>query len=338
MKRYGWLILSAIILAGWFSSAAVQAQSPVVHVVFFYSPSCPHCHRVMEDDFPPLMEKYGDRLQILKLDVSQPQMLDLWKQAMDIYQPELQGVPMLLIGDHVLVGDQEIPQQLPGLIEQYLADGGVDWPDLPGLSEIAAQGETPETPAAPTVWDKIARDPVGNTLSILVLLGLIASLVLSLGFSTRLRPLRRFTPGGVFVLIAIGMIAASYLSYVETTHTPAVCGPVGDCNTVQQSEYCMLLGFMPVAVFGLIGYVLILASYGYARWGKKYADYAPAVVFLLVLFGVAFSTYLTFLEPFVIGATCAWCLTSAVCMTLLLLLTAEPGWESISKLKRQRGR
>lgn len=34
--------------------------------------------------------------------------------------------------------------------------------------------------------------------------------------------------------------------------------------------------------------------------------------------------HLTFLEPFVIGATCAWCLTSAVVMTLLLWTTTAP--------------
>jgi uncharacterized membrane protein len=37
------------------------------------------------------------------------------------------------------------------------------------------------------------------------------------------------------------------------------------------------------------------------------------------VFGVLFSIYLTFLEPFVIGATCLWCITSAVIMMLLLL-------------------
>jgi uncharacterized membrane protein len=37
---------------------------------------------------------------------------------------------------------------------------------------------------------------------------------------------------------------------------------------------------------------------------------------------VLFSIYLTFLEPFVIGATCAWCLTSALIMTLLLWAAA----------------
>jgi uncharacterized membrane protein len=36
-----------------------------------------------------------------------------------------------------------------------------------------------------------------------------------------------------------------------------------------------------------------------------------------------FSIYLTALEPFVIGATCAWCLSSAVIVTLLLMLSAN---------------
>jgi uncharacterized membrane protein len=35
----------------------------------------------------------------------------------------------------------------------------------------------------------------------------------------------------------------------------------------------------------------------------------------------AFSVYLTFLEPFVIGATCMWCITSSVVVALLLLAT-----------------
>jgi uncharacterized membrane protein len=41
------------------------------------------------------------------------------------------------------------------------------------------------------------------------------------------------------------------------------------------------------------------------------------------IFGVIFSIYLTFLEPFVIGATCMWCIMSAVFM-LMLLLNATP--------------
>ncbi len=48
--------------------------------------------------------------------------------------------------------------------------------------------------------------------------------------------------------------------------------------------------------------------------------------------GTGFSIYLTFLEPFVIGATCMWCLSSAVIVTVLMWLTARPAaaaWERL---------
>jgi uncharacterized membrane protein len=50
------------------------------------------------------------------------------------------------------------------------------------------------------------------------------------------------------------------------------------------------------------------------------------------LFGVIFSIYLTFLEPFVIGATCAWCLSSAVIITVLLWLAVRPGRLALARL------
>jgi uncharacterized membrane protein len=140
----------------------------------------------------------------------------------------------------------------------------------------------------------------------------------------------RALPWAFLVIALIGTIAATYLSYVETTQTEAVCGPVGDCNAVQQSEYAVIFGFLPMAVFGLLGYIAIIVTFIYGQWIKgPYAEYAPAVTFLLAAFGAVFSAGLTFLEPFVIGATCMWCLTSAVCMGLLLLLSAGPGWAAL---------
>ena len=43
-----------------------------------------------------------------------------------------------------------------------------------------------------------------------------------------------------------------------------------------------------------------------------------------------FSLYLTYLEPFVIRAVCIWCLTSAVIITLLLLLSIDPALQAIA--------
>jgi uncharacterized membrane protein len=48
---------------------------------------------------------------------------------------------------------------------------------------------------------------------------------------------------------------------------------------------------------------------------------ATLTLWAAALVGTAFSAYLTFLEPFVIGASCAWCLTSAA-LTAVILMAA----------------
>jgi uncharacterized membrane protein len=121
---------------------------------------------------------------------------------------------------------------------------------------------------------------------------------------------------------------------VETQAIPAVCGPVGDCNAVQSSPYARLFGILPVGLLGVAGYLGILAAWLYPRiWHNQYAVYMPIAVFGMTFFGVLFSLYLTILEPFVIKAVCAWCITSAVIMTLLLLLSLKPALQSIKLLK-----
>ena len=78
-----------------------------------------------------------------------------------------------------------------------------------------------------------------------------------------------------------------------------------------------------MAVLGLVTYLAIglawtLQHHGPRRWRRL-----GAIATLgLTLGGTLFSIYLTFLEPFVIGATCIWCLTSAIVMTLVLWAAA----------------
>lgn len=126
------------------------------------------------------------------------------------------------------------------------------------------------------------------------------------------------------VLILIGIGVAAYLSYVETQSVEAICGSVGDCNTVQQSRFARLFDVLPVGVLGLLGYIALLASWLARRFISKLEKPAAIGFFGMALFAVIFSLYLTYLEPFVIGAVCIWCLTSAVIVTLLLLLGTPP--------------
>jgi uncharacterized membrane protein/thiol-disulfide isomerase/thioredoxin len=186
-----------------------------------------------------------------------------------------------------------------------------------GLAEAARGMESM------TMRDRFAMDPAGNSLSVLVLMGMLLSLVLR-GYPPRLGRGRGTWPTWVVpALVMVGAGVAAYLSFIEVTHVEAVCGPVGDCNTVNQSEYAVLFGVLPVGVLGLMGYgammvLWVLGHSGSAETSRR----ATLGLWAAALMGTLFSVYLTFLEPFVIGATCAWCLTSAVVMTLLLWSTA----------------
>ena len=135
----------------------------------------------------------------------------------------------------------------------------------------------------------------------------------------------RWTEPAFPLLCLAGLGVAGYLTYVETQAVQAICGPVGDCNTVQSSPYARLFGVLPVGVLGFMGFLAILAAWLYPRLRRdRWARYAPLPVLGMTVFGVLFSIYLTYLELFVIKAVCIWCLTSAVIMTLLLLLSLNP--------------
>jgi len=410
--RYAFSVLGFIfVLLGMGQASSAAADGPVVRAVLFFSPYCGHCQQVISEDLPPLFRKYGTRLEILGLDITLPIGNTMYEAAVQQFNIQDVGVPALIVGDVVLVGSLDIPQQFPGLIEKYLARGGVDWPDIPGLAPvIAAALPTPTATSVPSPtrvpsiapstqpssvvapatvplpsptrvpsttpstqpsivvvalatapapnptpvavvpgltildhrspdWrDKLARDPVGNALAIVVLMSMIFVVghTATIWFGTRpvIKSSTVWQAWVIPVIALIGLGIASYLAYVETTKVAAVCGPVGDCNTVQQSEYARLFGLMPIGVLGVVGYIAILIAWTIYRISRGWiADLAMLALFGTTLAGTLFSIYLTFLEPFVIGATCAWCLSSAVAIAALLWLTTSPSRRAAARLR-----
>ena len=335
-------LVAVVVLVALLLPSVAFAQAPVVRAVLFYSPSCSHCQYVIEEVLPPLFETYGDQLKIVGIDVTVAEGSALYASAVDaLGVPEDQrGVPMLFVGDRVLVGSAEIPDVFPDLVDQGLAKGGVDWPAIPGLQEMLGEPESiaPDveaTPAEPTtVAERLQQDPVGNTLAIVVLIGMVLSLVAVAARWVMRVPVREapFVSWLIPVLALVGMGVAIYLTIIELSGDPAVCGPIGDCNAVQQSSYAFLFGVIPVGAFGVIGFGAIILAWAAARYlpGRAH-DLMQIALFALTLVGTLFSIYLTFLEPFVIGATCAWCLTSAVLQTLLLWLTVEPARDALAR-------
>jgi uncharacterized membrane protein len=124
------------------------------------------------------------------------------------------------------------------------------------------------------------------------------------------------------VLIIGGLAVAGYLTFIEATAAQPVCGPLGNCADVQNSKYAILFGVLPIGMLGLAGYAAIIVAWLVEQFGpQSLKKLSVLAVWGMSLFGVIFSSYLTFLEPFVIGATCMWCITSAVLMILLLWIS-----------------
>jgi uncharacterized membrane protein len=90
------------------------------------------------------------------------------------------------------------------------------------------------------------------------------------------------------------------------------------------SSYSHLFG-INVAVFGIGGYVLLLAAAFLRGDGARLGGFALALV------GFGFSAYLTYLELFTIEAICQWCVSSAVLMALLLAVNAARAFGYLGK-------
>ena len=95
----------------------------------------------MENDLPPLVETYGNQLEILYIEASDPAPYEVYLAAIEQYDvpPTRQGVPAVFIGDDHLVGEKEIPAKLEGLLKGYLRKGGVAYPAIPGLETYLEQ-------------------------------------------------------------------------------------------------------------------------------------------------------------------------------------------------------
>jgi uncharacterized membrane protein len=122
----------------------------------------------------------------------------------------------------------------------------------------------------------------------------------------------------IAVASLVGVAIAAYLTYVHYAHTSPIC-TTGGCETVQKSKYAEL-GGVPVALLGLIAYVVLFATAFLRGLGPAFAGA------LIALAGVAFSGYLLWAQLGPIGAICQWCLgndltiaaVAALCVTRML--------------------
>jgi uncharacterized membrane protein len=302
---------------------APRGDAPTVEAVFFFSPTCPHCHRLMSGFLPTFQGRFGERLQLTFVDVSSPRggaLLTAVADQFGIPRARL-GVPLVVAGDEVMIGEDEIPARLPALVERLLAAGGARLPMILGAAAaprrppVVEEARFPRLPASPA-----AIAILGTLLALL--LGQLAHA----GATWRRRP-----PAGgparrwiALVLVLASLGVGLYLARAEISGSHVAC--LSDCDAVHASEWAWIFGLVPVGVFGVAGSLGLLAAWlaGLHR-APRLAGWGGAAFLFMALFGVAFSAWLTFLELFVIGALCEWCVANALLMAAVAALALAPG-------------
>jgi cytochrome c biogenesis protein CcdA/thiol-disulfide isomerase/thioredoxin len=190
------LTLVALSLTLGCASDAQAQEEAVVRFYLFYGTTCPHCHEVMDNFLPQVSEKYGDQVEYEYIEVwnDTDMYLALLGLETKLGVPEdRQGsVPALIIGDQVLIGSREIPERLESLIDEYLAQGGVDYPSLDDLPEVVLP-----TPL-PTVQILAIFEP--NQSNMQVLTDLFVSLGEEYGSAIEVYPLDTSLPENADIL------------------------------------------------------------------------------------------------------------------------------------------
>ena len=134
------------------------------------------------------------------------------------------------------------------------------------------------------------------------------------------------------MIVAALALAGIFISLYLTLYKLGVIGELsctfGSCETVNTSRWSVFLG-LPVAAWGLLFY---LDVFGVALMGTM-PRWENEPVFSIILvaeaaIGVLFSAWLTYLELAVIEAICIWCVTSAV-IVLAILLVSIADWREL---------
>lgn len=115
----------------------------------------------------------------------------------------------------------------------------------------------------------------------------------------------------------VGLCDSTYLTIEHLSGNSVRCVVVSGCDEVLMSPYATVAGGVPLAALGALAYfaafsLAVLAACGYAGAGKALAALV-AVMFV-------FTLWLLYVQAFVLGAFCTYCLLSAAVTTTLALI------------------
>lgn len=126
----------------------------------------------------------------------------------------------------------------------------------------------------------------------------------------------------VAVLAGLGFLDSLYLTVIHYQNASPVCGPFLSCEIVLRNPYATIIGETPNALWGVL-YYLILAALGVKLYREKDGALFLGAKIVAGLSALA-HLYFLYLQAFVIGAWCPYCLLSAALTAAIVLLLLLP--------------
>jgi uncharacterized membrane protein len=123
-------------------------------------------------------------------------------------------------------------------------------------------------------------------------------------------------PLSAAIVALIGLADSVYLTVHHMTAVPVPCSMISGCETVLTSPYAEISG-IPLAAFGALAYFLTFSLAILAAFGNRIAWTLFGIQVILMSL---FTAWLIYLQAFVIGAFCQFCLLSALTTFTLLIL------------------
>ena len=127
------------------------------------------------------------------------------------------------------------------------------------------------------------------------------------------------------VVALIGIADSAYLTAKHYSGAQVPCSFISGCETVLTSSYSEIFG-IPTAVFGVLAYFLAFSLALLTAFGNR----GMWTIFgALIIVMTCFSLWLIYLQAFVIGAFCQFCLISAATtFTLFIIFVASRFYRS----------
>jgi uncharacterized membrane protein len=123
-----------------------------------------------------------------------------------------------------------------------------------------------------------------------------------------------------FAAATLGLLVSIYMTVYKLTNNNAMCLGNGGCSYVNASRYAAVYGF-PVAGIGMLGYLALMVVMLLESRSRFFEENGPILEFGMSLIGVLYSVFLTYLELYVIRHICPFCVTSAVAITLVFVVS-----------------